>query len=131
MSAAFEQLREAAREEWERLTHSDVPVITVGTATCGRSAGALDTLDLLRGELAGRDIEARFVEVGCLGPCYAEPLVTVSLPGAPTVCFQSVDVRGARKVAAYVAGGELPEKLVFATIGPGTIPDVPPGRTRR
>ena len=125
MTAGFVQLRQAAEEQWERLTASDTPVITVGTATCGRSAGALDTLDVLRGELAGRDLECCFVEVGCLGPCYAEPLVTVSLPGAATVCFGSVDIKGARKIAAYVAGGELPEQLALATIGPDSLPGVP------
>ena len=125
MTAGFEQLRQAAEEQWDRLTTSDTPVITIGTATCGRSAGALDTLDVLRGELAGLDLECRFVEVGCLGPCYAEPLVTVSLPGAATVCFGSVDIKGARKIAAYVAGGELPEQLALATIGPDSIPGIP------
>ena len=125
MTAGFEQLRQAAEEQWDDLTTSDIPVITVGTATCGRSAGALDTLDVLRGELAGRDLECRFVEVGCLGPCYAEPLVTVSLPGAATVCFGSVNIKAARKIAAYVAGEELPEELAFATIGPDSIPGIP------
>ena len=104
----FGQAQRTAREEWDRLRSGDTPVISVGTATCGRSAGALDTLDVLRGELAGRDLACRFVEVGCLGPCYAEPLVTVSVPGKATVCFGSVDIRGARKIAAYVAGGDLP-----------------------
>jgi NADH-quinone oxidoreductase subunit F len=125
VTAAFGPLRRTAEAEWESLTSGDTPVITVGTATCGRSAGALDTLDVLRGELAGREIECRFVEVGCLGPCYAEPLVTVSLPGAATVLFQSVNIRAARKIAAYVAGGELPEDLAFATIGSETIPGIP------
>ena len=125
MTAGFEKLRQAAEEQWDRLTAGDAPVITVGTATCGRSAGALDTLDVLRGELVGLDLECRFVEVGCLGPCYAEPLVTVSLPGAATVCFGSVDIKGARKIAAYVAGGELPEQLALATIGPDSLPGIP------
>ena len=125
MTAGFEQLRQAAEEQWDRLAASDIPVITVGTATCGRSAGALDTLDVLRGELAGRDVECRFVEVGCLGPCYAEPLVTVSLPGAATVCFESVDIKGARKIAAYVAGEELPAQLALATIGSESLAGIP------
>jgi len=125
VTSPWEQLRQAAREEWDSLAGGDTPVITVGTATCGRSAGALDTLDVLRGELTGRGIDCRFVEVGCLGPCYAEPLVTVTLPGAATVLFGNVDIRGARKIAAYVAGDELPGALALATIGPAALPDVP------
>lgn len=52
--------------------------INVGMATCGKAAGA----DLIAGNLAGRDWEnqARVVSVGCLGACYAEPLVDVRTP---------------------------------------------------
>ncbi|MHC4953060.1 MAG: NADH-ubiquinone oxidoreductase-F iron-sulfur binding region domain-containing protein [Planctomycetota bacterium] len=125
MTASFEQAQLSAREEWERLTSGEAPVVTVGTATCGRSAGALDTLAALREDLAGRGLECRFVEVGCLGPCYAEPLVTVAMPGQATVCFASVDKRGARKVAAYIAGDSLPKELVFATTGSVPIAGIP------
>ena len=43
-------------------------------------------LDVLRGELAGRSIDARFVEVGCLGPCYAA-ISTLSSWGPPGLAF--------------------------------------------
>jgi NADH-quinone oxidoreductase subunit F len=122
MTTDFEQARQAACEEWERLASGATPVVAVGTATCGRSAGALETLEVLRKEVGP---ECEFVEVGCLGPCYAEPLVTVALPGQPTVCFGSVDARGARRVASYIAGGELPQDLAFATIGACSVPGVP------
>jgi len=125
MTSSFEQARTAAREAWEELGSGDTPVVTVGTATCGRSAGALEILALLREEAAGRGIECRFVEVGCLGPCYAEPLVTVRRPGHATVCFASVDKLGARQIAAYLGGDELPGKYVFATTGAERVPDVP------
>ncbi len=117
MTARYEQ----AREEWERLTSGDTPLVTVGTATCGRSAGALETLAVLREEAPG----CHFIEVGCLGPCYAEPLVTVHMPGQATVCFESVDKRAARKIATYIAGGELPKKHALATMGSTQIPGIP------
>jgi len=125
MTASFEQAQQSAREEWERLNSGDTPVVTVGTATCGRSAGALDTLNALRDEMAERGLECRFVEVGCLGPCYAEPLVTVQMPGKASVCFSSVDTKGARKIAAYLAGEELPTELAFATTGSEPVPEIP------
>jgi len=125
MSAGFQQAQRFAQEEWERLTSGDTPVVTVGTATCGRSAGALETLEVLREEAAEHGLECRFVEVGCLGPCYAEPLVTVAMPGQATVCFASVDKKGARKIAAYLAGEEFPEELAFATTGSEQIAGIP------
>ena len=91
--APREQLREAATAAWAGLASSEAPVVTVGTATCGRSAGALDTLGYLREETAKHDIDCRFVEVGCLGPCYAEPLVTVQRPGHATEIIESENNR--------------------------------------
>ena len=125
MTASFEHAQDVAREEWERLTSADTPVVSVGTATCGRSAGALETLRALREETAGRGIECRFVEVGCIGFCYAEPLVTVQRPGGPTVCFAPVDKKGARKIAGWLAGGDLPVELALATMGPEQVPGIP------
>ena len=72
---------------WHKAKECCEVVVDSASHAVSRSAGALDTLDVLRGEMAGRGIDCRFVEVGCLGPCYAEPLVTVALPGQPTVCF--------------------------------------------
>jgi len=125
MTSNFQQTQQLAREAWEDLASGDTPVVTVGTATCGRSAGAMEILDVLRAETAGRGLECRFVEVGCLGPCYAEPLVTVQRPGHATVCFASVDKMGARKIAAYLDGEKPPTKYVFATTGSERIVDIP------
>ena len=44
MTSDFEQAQRLAREAWEDLASGDTPVVTVGTATCGRSAGALEAL---------------------------------------------------------------------------------------
>ena len=46
MTPKIEELRHAAREAWEGLTSSVVPVVSVGTATCGRSAGALVSMEI-------------------------------------------------------------------------------------
>ncbi len=125
MTSNFDQAQQVAHEAWAELASGATPVVTIGTATCGRSAGALETLEALREAAAKHGLACRFVEVGCLGPCYAEPLVTVQQAGEPTVCFASVDKLGARKIAAYLAGERLPAKYVFATTGPERIPDVP------
>ncbi|MEI8245569.1 MAG: NADH-ubiquinone oxidoreductase-F iron-sulfur binding region domain-containing protein [Lentisphaerota bacterium] len=47
--------------------------INVGTASCGIAAGAGDVLNFLKENLPGVRIE----EVGCIGHCYAEPVVEV------------------------------------------------------
>ena len=47
--------------------------INVGTASCGIAAGAGDVLNFLKDNLPGVRIE----EVGCIGHCYAEPVIEV------------------------------------------------------
>ena len=87
---SLEQKYTEAKAEWGTIEGSPVPVFFVGAATCGRAAGADEVLKALRDELAGKGIEAKVLEVGCLGPCYLEPLVIVHKPGAPRICYGNV-----------------------------------------
>ncbi|HSG86045.1 MAG TPA: NADH-quinone oxidoreductase subunit NuoF [Candidatus Limnocylindrales bacterium] len=81
----------AARERWDSLHGGDRAVISVGLATCGRAAGAGKVFDAIRAELARLNVAAEVVPVGCLGMCYAEPLVEIGVPGGPRVLYGSVD----------------------------------------
>lgn len=83
----FEGIRGHALSEWEALKNSEGPLILIGTATCARAAGALDVLKTLEDELAQRDIKATVTQVGCMGHCYAEPLVIITKPGYPPICY--------------------------------------------
>ena len=76
----FTEIQEQARQEWDSLQSGSVPVIAVGTATCGRSAGALGVVQAFEEEMSEKGVEAHIVEVGCIGPCYAEPLVNITKP---------------------------------------------------
>jgi NADH-quinone oxidoreductase subunit F len=51
----------------------NIQKINVGTASCGIAAGADELLIFLRGKLPSVPVE----EVGCIGHCYAEPLLEV------------------------------------------------------
>lgn len=86
----FEEIRSQAKADWESAYHGEVPNILIGTATCGRAAGALPVVEAFRKELARRDIRARVTEVGCIGLCSFEPLVTIVKPGSFTICYKNV-----------------------------------------
>jgi len=83
----FEHIRNRALSESEALTNSSKPRITIGTATCGRAAGALEVLKSIKQELAEKNIDAILTEVGCIGYCYAEPLVVITKPGFPPILY--------------------------------------------
>ena len=79
-----------AQIQWDKLQDSKVPIFFVGSATCGRAAGASEMLERLRGYIKAKSVDALVIEVGCLGLCYLEPLVIVHKPGAPRVCYGNV-----------------------------------------
>ena len=86
----FDEIRSQALSEWEALQHSEKPRILVGTATCGRAAGAMAVLETIDKELSRLGIEAIVTQVGCIGLCYAEPLVNIIKPGRPPICYSGV-----------------------------------------
>ncbi len=87
---SFQDMQQRARQIWHELEQSELSVISVGTATCGRAAGAGEVIAAIQEELARRGIHARVVEVGCIGLCYMEPIVTIAKPGSPAVCYGQI-----------------------------------------
>ena len=103
MASAFEEIKSRAQSRWREL--SGKPVILVGAATCGRAAGALEVLRAIKGELKKHGLSCPVIEVGCMGHCYAEPIVTISKPGYPTICYGQVNpVIAQRLVREFVLG---------------------------
>lgn len=100
--------RESAKKRWSEFFESDKPRILVGAATCGRAAGALDVMEEFKKELsaAGISDKVELVETGCLGLCYAEPLVEIKACGTPSVLYSNVSPKDVAKlVKEHVVGG--------------------------
>ncbi len=100
--------RESAKKRWSEFSESDKPRILVGVATCGRAAGALDVMEEFKNELsaAGISDKVELVETGCLGLCYAEPLVEIRACGTPSVLYSNVSPKDVAKlVKEHVVGG--------------------------
>ena len=57
------------------------PVVYIGSGTCGKVAGADDTLAAINRYLYEKNIQAEIVQVGCIGLCTYEPIVDIQLPG--------------------------------------------------
>jgi NADH-quinone oxidoreductase subunit F len=107
ISSTFEEIRSRAELQWHELFSSGNPVVMVGTATCGRAAGALDVLQAIRDEIEKQEVICPVLEVGCMGHCYAEPIVLISKPGYPAVCYGHVNpVIAQRLVKDFVIGND-------------------------
>lgn len=66
------------------------PVIYIGSGTCGQVAGASSILHEVKSYLNENNIQAEVVETGCIGMCWAEPLMDIQLPGRSRLSHQNV-----------------------------------------
>ena len=72
------------------MTAGDRPWIRVGAALCGQAAGCDEVLQAIEAAIKCRNLTAQVSRVGCLGLCFAEPLVDVQLPGRARVFYGNV-----------------------------------------
>lgn len=125
----FEEIRKRAVGQWEALKNG--VHILVGTATCGRAAGALDVVDVFKNEFERRSIDAPIIQVGCIGLCYAEPLVIISKPESLRIVYHNITPDlVSRLVEGYIVGDDPCLELALGTLetdGRGTpyIPELP------
>ena len=114
----YKELKSQADEQWKALVVGDRPWVRVGIGMCGQASGALDVLDAISAESKRLEIDLVVDEVGCLGMCYAEPLVDVQLPGGSRVFFQNVSPDDVTDIVESYAGkGELPAIKPFGYLG--------------
>ena len=122
----FDEIKQKAIAEWEALEKSDKPHIIVGTATCGRAAGALAVIDAINAELAKHNIEATITHVGCIGICYAEPLVDIVKPNRPRICYSNVTPNIVPQIIEdYIVNDNPHPDLALGTIGDGSVDGIP------
>ncbi len=122
----FEQIQQNAIAEFEALELDDKPRIYIGTATCGRSAGALKIHEHLCAELERRNLDAQVIEVGCIGLCYLEPLIYIAKSGRPRICYSQVTISiVSQLITDYIINDNHRPDLAVCSIGKGRIDGIP------
>ncbi len=111
---SFEEIRKRAEARWEAV-EKGVHVL-VGTATCGRAAGALDVIDAFKSELARQGANVPITQVGCIGLCYAEPLVIISKPELRVVYHNITPDLVPRLTEGYILGDDPCLELALGTV---------------
>jgi len=126
LDQAFSAIHEGAVKRRKAFTEDPAPKIHIGMATCGIASGALETKSAFEEALAERNIEARIHTVGCIGHCYAEPVVIIENPGFPAIFYHQVTPGKARMlVKSFLEKGDpLFEYLLGAMEENEMIPQV-------
>ncbi|MDO9109209.1 MAG: NADH-ubiquinone oxidoreductase-F iron-sulfur binding region domain-containing protein, partial [Desulfatirhabdiaceae bacterium] len=114
----FSDTKKRAEDAWNALQQNKMPNIFIGSATCGRSAGALAVKQTFQDELQKRGIDANIIEVGCFGPCYTEPLVNIVKPDRPNIFYRNVTSKMAVElIESYIINDNPLPQYAFGTLG--------------
>ncbi len=118
---------DSAKGKWEKLKENKEPIIYIGAASCGRAAGALDLKEGVKEFLDENKLSARTIEVGCIGPCYLEPLVDIKMPGQPRVSYNNVNAKTLPRILrSHFKEGVPHQKLALGHFGTGDLDGIPP-----
>ncbi len=87
--------------------------VKVAMATCGIASGAKEVMEYFVEELDKRRIDAVVTQTGCMGYCFAEPTVEITLPGKEPMVFGYVNARKADEIIErYIKEGELVDGII-------------------
>ena len=108
MAPTYQQISSRAQARWESLVAGNRPWIRIGTALCGQAAGSEEVFQAIETALAENKLEANLSRVGCLGLCFAEPLVDVQMPNGPRVFYGNVTPQTVRQIVNSHIGRGIP-----------------------
>ncbi|OPJ56362.1 NADH-quinone oxidoreductase subunit NuoF [Alkalithermobacter paradoxus] len=111
---SIDDLKNIKNEVRSKNAKGDLTIIKVAMATCSIAAGAKNIMDSLINEIDKHNLENVIViKTGCMGYCYAEPTVEVSINGKEDVVFGYVDEDSARNIVQnYIKNGEEIEGVI-------------------
>ena len=89
------KMRESLRASLDLREKSNNPEqmvqIKVAMATCGIAAGAKEVMSYFIEALDRERVDALVTQTGCMGYCYAEPTVEITVPGKEPIVFGRVN----------------------------------------
>jgi len=121
----FDGLKARAEEAWRRKEDPAALRIRVALGSCGLATGAEETWSALEKALGRHDGAVSLSAVGCLGACFAEPLVSIALPNASPVVYGPVTADDAADLLEALLRGDLSSDRAL-----GVLADAPEGHLR-
>lgn len=120
------KMRESLRTSLDLREKSNNPEqmvqIKVAMATCGIAAGAKEVMSYFIEVLDRERVDALVTQTGCMGYCYAEPTVEITVPGKAPIVFGRVNkTRVDEIVTNYIKQGILVDDIIpvnYNSVGP-------------
>jgi len=121
------EMRKRALAEWQGFEQQSQPRVLIGAATCGKAAGALDTIEAFKVQQKKHGLDITVTEVGCIGVCYIEPVIAIGKQGQPTILYGNVNATAVGRLTEKWLLGEDPcADLAIGTFGDEPFTGIPP-----
>ncbi len=91
----------------------NLPIVYIGSGTCGKVAGANETFLSVNKYLDEKNIKAEVVLVGCIGLCSYEPVVDIQLPGKARISFKNITHEKVESLLDDIFNSEVPAESVL------------------
>ena len=113
----LKKLREQLKSTIELREKSNNPEshvqVKVAMATCGIASGAREIMSFFMEELRKRNIDAIVSQTGCMGYCYAEPTIELTIPGQEPVVYGNVTKAKADEIIEkHIKNGILVDGII-------------------
>lgn len=120
------KMRESLRTPLDLREKSNNPEqmvqIKVAMATCGIAAGAKEVMSYFIEALDRERVDALVTQTGCMGYCYAEPTVEITVPGKEPIVFGRVNKTKVDEIiTSYIKQGILIDDIIpvnYNSVGP-------------
>lgn len=101
----------------EKSNHPEQMVqIKISMATCGIAAGAKEIMNYFIKALEREKVDALVTQTGCMGFCYAEPTIEVTVPGKEPIVFGHVKKERVDEIInLYIQQGILVDGIIPVT----------------
>ncbi len=122
----FDVLKAEADKVWDDLQSTD-GVVYLGTASCGIAAGIGEVKRETERWMAENGADLRLSEVGCIGTCCFEPLVSIQVHGNPPVAYGPVEGRTMGGLLdSIITHKRYPTEALLGSIGDafGDVPSI-------
>jgi NADH-quinone oxidoreductase subunit F len=123
----LKEIKEHASSEWAKLHSTDQTLVLIGTGTCGIAAGAMNILKVLDTEISRHKVNATIIQVGCMGLCYAEPMMCIVKPGFSQVLYGNLTPELTKQLVkdCLVDNSNVHADLALGYIGQKSIDAIP------
>ncbi|HQA85853.1 MAG TPA: (2Fe-2S) ferredoxin domain-containing protein [Erysipelotrichaceae bacterium] len=102
------------REKGENV--DNMIVVRVAMATCGIASGAREIMNYFAEVVREENLDNVVItQSGCMGYCYAEPTIELTMPGQEPVVYGNVDKERAKLILEkHIKAGEMIDGIIPA-----------------